>query len=118
MVDQNPDLDLSPLDQIRRTEAEVTRKIAAARKAAEQILEETRRQVATLKQEALETGTREGRANYNALISKAEEESRALVAEAQYQAKMLRRRGQGRMPKAVSDAVNFVINLAEDVEET
>jgi len=118
MVDQNPDLDLSPLDQIRRTEAEVTRKVAAARKAAEQILEDSSRKVTVLKQEAQETGTREGNASYKALISKAEEESRALVAEAHYQAKMLHRRGQGRMPKAVSRAVNFVINLVEDVEET
>ena len=42
MVDQTSGLDLSPLDQVRQTEAEVTRKIAAARKAAEQILEDAR----------------------------------------------------------------------------
>lgn len=118
MADTTPDLDLSPLDQIRQTEAEVTRKIAAARKAAEQILEDARRQVAALKQEARDAGTREGDARYRAMISKAEEDARALVEEAQYQAKLLRRRGQRRMPVAVSSAVNFVINLAEDVEET
>jgi len=118
MVDQNLDLDLSPLDQIRQTEAEVTRKIAAARKAAEQILEDARRQVAVIKQEAQDSGTTEGNARYKAIITKAEEESRALVAEAQYQAQVLSRRGQQRMPAAVNDAVNLIIHLVEDGEET
>jgi len=118
MVDQSSELDISPLDQIRQTEADVTRKIAAARNSAEQILEEAHRQAAALKQEARETGTREGQARYKAIIAKSEEESQALVAEAQSQAKKLRRRGKERMRVAVSCAVNFIINLTEGTKET
>jgi vacuolar-type H+-ATPase catalytic subunit A/Vma1 len=44
MTDQPPDLNLSPLDQIRQTEADVLRKTAAARKTAEEILENFRLQ--------------------------------------------------------------------------
>lgn len=118
MNDQPSELDLSPLDQIRQTEAEMTRMIAAARQNAEQILKDARRQAATLKQEAIENGTREGQASYRALISKAEEESRALVAEAKMQAKKLRRRGQEQMQTGVSLAIHIIINHTEDEQQT
>ena len=118
MVDQPSLIDLSPLDQIRQTEAEVTRQVAAARKAAEQILDDARQQAAALKREAWETGTHEGQALYDTSLSKAEEEARELIVEAQDQAKKLRRRGKERMQMAVSHAVHFVINLAEDAKET
>lgn len=118
MVDQSSGLNLSPLDQVRQTEAEVTRKIAAARKAAEQILEDARWQAAALKREAWESGTHEGQARYKTSLSKAEEESQALVADAHDQAKKLRRRGKERLQAGVSCAVDFVIKLAEDAEGT
>jgi vacuolar-type H+-ATPase subunit H len=117
MVDQPSLIDLSPLDQIRQTEAEVTRQIAAARKSAEQIVDDARRQAASLKREAWDVGTQEGQALYNTSLSKAEEEARELIAEAQDQAKKLRRRGKERMQMAVSQAVHFVINLAEETKD-
>ena len=117
MVDQSPGLELSPLDQIRQTEAEVTRKIAAGRKAAEQIVEQARRQAEAVKKDAWENGTREGQARYQTSLSNAEEESRALVAEAQDQADKLRRRGAKRMLLAVHRALNFVISLVEEEQE-
>jgi len=117
MADQPPELELSPLDQIRQTEAEVTRKIAATRKVAEQLVEDAHKQAAILKREARESGTREGQARYKALISKTEEEAQALIAEAQSQAKKLRRHGKERMQIGVNRGANFVINLAEDTKD-
>lgn len=114
MVDQSPEHALSPLEQIRRTEAEVTRKIAAARENAEQILTDARRQAATLQQAATETGAREGQARYKADILSAEEEALAIVAEAKTKAKKLSRRGQKRMHAGVSLALNLVIGRSED----
>jgi vacuolar-type H+-ATPase subunit H len=114
MAEQPPELELSPLDQIRQTEAEVTRRIAAARITAEQIVEQARQQAAALKREASESGRREGQARYQTSLSNAEEEARALVAEAQEQADQLRRRGDKRMQLAVNRAFNFLISLVEE----
>ena len=118
MINQFPKTDLSPLDQIRQTEAEVTRKIAAARENAGQILKDARRQADALKQDAWDMGIREGEARYRAIISKAEEESRALVAEAKMRAKQLRRQGQERMQAGASLSINFVLGQAEEKKET
>jgi vacuolar-type H+-ATPase subunit H len=118
MADQPSEINLSPLDQIRQTEAEVTRKIAAARESAEKILKDAHRQANAIKQEASETGTQEGKARYRAIISETEEESHAIVAEAKAQARRLRQSGQGQMQTCVRLAINFVILRAENEKET
>lgn len=117
MVERTSEIELSPLDQVRQTEAEVTRKIAAARETAEQILENARQQAETIKRNARQAGIQEGQGHYKATIARAEEEARALVAEAKFQAERLRRRGQQRMKRAVSYAVNLVLGLPEENEE-
>jgi vacuolar-type H+-ATPase subunit H len=117
LAEQSSELDLSPLDQIRQTEAEVARKIAAARKASEQIVEQARQQAAALKREAVESGRGEGQARCQTALSDAEEEARAFVAEAQDQADRLRRRGAERMQQAVRGALIFVIDLEEEEKE-
>jgi vacuolar-type H+-ATPase subunit H len=113
MTDQSPDLNLSPLDQIRQTEADVLRKIVATRIAAEEILENGRQQSAAIKREAQEAGTRQGQVCYKELIAKTEEEAKAIVIEAQGQADRFRRRGLVRM----HSAVDFVILLVVDGNE-
>lgn len=118
MVDQSSEIDLSPLDQIRQTEAEMTRKVAAAREHAEKILKDAHRQANAIKQEASQTGTQEGEAHYRAIISKTEEEARAIVAEAKAQARRLRQRGQERMQTGVRLAINFIVFQAENEKET
>lgn len=118
MVDQSSEIDLSPLDQIRQTEAEVTRKIAAAREHSEQILRDAHRQANAIKREASEAGRQEGEARYRTIISRTEEESRAIVAEAKAQARKLRKRGQGRMHTGVRLAINFIIVQEENEKET
>lgn len=117
MVEQTSEIELSPLDQIRQTEGEVTRRIAAAREKSEEILENARKQAAVLKHAAHEAGKREGQAGYKEIISRAEEEANALVADAHYQAEKLRRRGQQRMKNGVIYAVNIVIGLAEEMNK-
>ena len=116
MAERTTVMELSPLDQIRQTEGEVTRKVAAAREAAEQILENARQQGEILKRNAREAGTREGQGLYKTTIAKAEEEARALVAEAAFQAEQLKRRGRQHMRSSVSFAVNLVLGLVEETE--
>jgi vacuolar-type H+-ATPase subunit H len=112
-VDQPSAMPLSLVDQIWQTEADVTRRIAATREKVEQILENSRKQSEDLKRQAYQTGIREGQARYREIINAAEEESRAIIAEARDKAEANRRRGQQRMNFAVNLAVNIVIGLNE-----
>jgi vacuolar-type H+-ATPase subunit H len=116
MSERKPEIELSPLDQIRQTEGEVTRKVAAAREAAEQILEKARQQAEILKHSAREAGTRQGESLYKTTIAKAEEEARALVAEAGFQAERLKRRGQQHMQSGINHAVNLVLGLDQGTD--
>ncbi len=62
----------SPLDQIRQTEAEITRKIAAAREAAEQVVVKARLDASVIKKQALEDGNREGQSQYREILIRGE----------------------------------------------
>lgn len=111
MVERPPEVELSPLDQIRQAEAEVTRLLAAVRETAGLRVEEAHRQAASLKSAAWEQGMQEGRARYQVIIQQAEEEARELVAQAQLRCERLRCQGEQRMPKAVAWVVNLVIGF-------
>jgi phage FluMu protein gp41 len=108
--------ELSPLDQIRLVEAEITRKIVTAREASERAMAETRAQAALLKKQAHEIGTREGQIRYKQIVSKAEEEARTIITHAHNQAADLRRKGQARMEAALQEAINIVLGLKGDGE--
>ena len=71
--------EISPLDQIRQVEADVIRQIAAAREAADYKVNEARNQVKVILSEAREVGRQRGLIRYNEIISRAEEESHAIV---------------------------------------
>jgi vacuolar-type H+-ATPase subunit H len=103
--------DLSPLDQIRLTEAEITRKTVVAREDAERRLAEARRQAAKIKKRAREEGTRAGKVQFKEIVSTSEEEARAITAQAQNQANTLQQKGRTRMEMAVDYAVNIVLGL-------
>jgi vacuolar-type H+-ATPase subunit H len=109
--------ELSPLDQIRQAEAEVNRRIAAARRAAEMIEIKARAQAVDLKREAHEAGRREGRAQYEELVSRAEVEAEALLAQAHSQAEDLRRKGDLHMDAAVHRAVEVVVGLGGEADD-
>ena len=103
--------ELSPLDQIRQSEAEVTRQIAAARETAEAKAAEARAQAAQLKRQAKEAGSRAGQARYKEIISTAEEQAQVIRAQANQRARDLRRRGETRMEEAIRKAVALVIGF-------
>ncbi len=103
--------ELSPLDQIRQTESEVTRQVAAVRESAEQTVAEARNEVKELLKEARTTGSCRGETRYKEIVSQAEEEARGIVAQAQSRAEELHRKGKLRMSTAVDYAVSLVIGL-------
>jgi|MudIll2142460700_1097286.scaffolds.fasta_scaffold400382_1 vacuolar-type H+-ATPase subunit H len=117
MATQTPGLELSPLDQIRQTEAEVTRRVAAARELAGQSLESAKKEAARMIAQAREIGLREGQARYQEIFHEAEEEAKQLVTRAQGQVEVINQRGDQRMQQAVQQVVSIVIGLEEDVKD-
>ncbi len=108
-------MQLSPLDQIRHTEAEVTRLIAVARGSAEQAVAKARADAAELKNQAHVDGQYQGQAKYREIISQGEEEASALLVHAQQQADHLHWKGEACLEVAVQSVVNMIINDEGDV---
>lgn len=111
-LDKQPEL--SPLDQIRQAEAEITRRIAAARLEAEQNISKVRKAILTSKNQALIDGQREGQARYKEIISEAESEAQAIVAQAHKHAKELEQNSVFIIDEAVSRAFKIVIGLNQN----
>ncbi len=105
---------LSPLDQIRFCEAEVTRRIAAARQSAEESLAGARSEAASLKKQAKERGFRRGQAQYQEVISKAEENAQVTVAQARRRSQELSQRGRRRIDEAVRKVTDIILGLGAD----
>jgi vacuolar-type H+-ATPase subunit H len=112
------DESLSPLDQIRLAEAELNRKIVAARLSARAVLAEAREKAKSLTDEARQAGQREGRARYQETLLNAEEEARSMLAEARSQAARLRETGEAKLEMAVQQAVEFVTSLEREQRES
>ncbi len=111
------DVNLSPLDQIRLCEAEVTRRIASARQAAEKSVLKARSESATLKQQSRERGIKRGHSQYEEIITRSEEEAKVMVAQAHRRSDELLRRGRRRIEEAVRQAVNIVIGLDGEMSD-
>jgi len=111
MANPTPVDELSPLDQIRQAEAEITRKNVAAREQAERAIAKAHERATLLKKQAYESGTRDGQIRYKEIVSKAEEEAHAIVELAHNQATELRRREQARMEPAIQEAVSIILSL-------
>ena len=112
----NPSLgeaQLSPLDQIRMAEAEVTRKIAVAREGSEHTVINAKAQAKLLLDEARKSGERKGQAQYQEIVSEAKEEAKAILAGADHQVKELRRKGNRYMDIAVRQVVNIITGMEE-----
>jgi vacuolar-type H+-ATPase subunit H len=101
--------ELSPLDQIRQSEAEVTRKIAAARETAVHNLEAARKEAARIVAQAREEGQQDGQVRYRAILQETEQEAKNLIDLAQEEVKELSKRGDKHMEKAVQQIVDMVI---------
>lgn len=104
--DDNP---LSPLDQIRQAEAEVTARLASAREAAAQEQARLREENRRLLAEANETGRWEGQLAYRDAIAAAEEEARRIRAAGRERAAELQEQGRERMAAAVQYALAIVL---------
>lgn len=104
---------LSPLDQIRLAEAEVTRKIAVARRDCEQILADAKTEAQLQLVDARENGKRKGRARFRDIVTEAEEEARAIRAGAEHRARLLLRQGNRKMDIAIHQVVNIVTGTVE-----
>lgn len=107
------EIELSPLDQVRQTEADMARRIASAREAAEHTVVQAKIQAKNILDDARETGKREGEKRFREIISNAEEEAQEIIAQARNRAEYLRRRADQRMAEGIHLALNFVIGLDE-----
>lgn len=113
MSESSSSVELSPLDQIRLVEAEITRKIVTAREASERNLMEARAQAALIKKQAHESGEHEGQIRYKGIVSEAEEEAQTIIQHAHNQATDLNQKGSARMELAVQESVRIVLGLKE-----
>ena len=113
---RNPEFELSPLDQIRQTEAEVSRQIASAREAGEQRVIKAKAEARLIVRDAHEAGQREGQKRYKEIVSGAEEEEQTLIAQAHRRAEFLRRRGQQRLELGVHQALHIILGLEVESE--
>ena len=111
MAKQNPTTELSPLDQIRLAEAEIIRKTMSAHEDTERRLADARAQAVTIKKDAREKGIQAGKVHYKEIISRAEEEAKAITAHAKNQARKLQKRGHAQMDKAVQYVLDIVLGL-------
>lgn len=109
--------ELSPLEQIRQAEAEVTRRLAAARESAEKTVATAQMQSTNIKIQAGDEGQRDGEAKFREIISKAEEESRSIVTQAHQRAEKLRRKGRRRMDLAVRKAFLSLVGADESEKD-
>jgi vacuolar-type H+-ATPase subunit H len=114
MANASIESELSPLDQIRQTEAHVTRQVAAAREAAKQTVADMRNRVKETINEASKAGQREGQKRYKDIISDAEEEAQILIAHAYKKAEHLQRRGGQCLDKGICSAISIIISAEEE----
>lgn len=109
--------ELSPLDQIRQTETNITRQIAAARVSVGRSVEDARIQATQIKRQAQEKGWREGHAVYNDILLQAEEKAHIIVAHAKQWADEIQLKAEQQMEQAVKQAVLIVIDPEGNVED-
>ena len=97
------------LEVIRRKEAEVKRRLAAEREAAQTALAEADQRARELGAAAEDEGRREGEARRQAARSETEREAAAIAARARAEAENLKRAGEMRVEAAVARAVKFIV---------
>lgn len=101
---------LPPLEIIRHREAEVKRRLAAEREAAQAALAEAERQAHELVAAAEAEGRCQGEAQRHAARAEAEREAAAIVAQAYARAERLQRSGEERLEAAVERAVKLIVD--------
>jgi vacuolar-type H+-ATPase subunit H len=104
----------SPLEVIRRKEAEIKRRLAVQREAGEAVLAEAERRAREMLIAAEAEGRSAGEAQRQAAQVAAEGEAQAIVARARAEAHRLQRVGQQPIAAAVARAVEMVIGGAHE----
>ncbi len=97
------------LEVIRRKEAEVKRRLAAEREAAEAVLASAEQCARELLTAAESEGRRIGETQRQAARAEGEREAQLIIARAQAEAELLQRAGQQLMAAAVARAMEIVI---------
>ena len=97
------------LEAVRRTEAEVKRRLAAEREAADAVLAEAQQRANELLCAAKVEGRRVGEVQRQAAHAEYEREANEILARAHGQADRLQRAGEQQMAVAVARAVEIVI---------
>jgi len=110
--------ELSPLDQIRNTEAEITRKIAAAQEKSKQKIAQAQREAQELLKMAKDKGYLHGQVRGKEILAKTEVEAKAIVEKANKQAENFRARGQKQMGVVVQFAMEFILGVEGVNEDT
>lgn len=103
-----PEIEISPLDKIRQTEADAAGALSAARAAAERRLSQARAEAEKVLQQAREEGKNLGQARCRQMVSQAEEDGRALRDRAHSRAHDLQELGQSRKSAAAKFAVRVI----------
>lgn len=114
MKDVSIESELSPLDQIRQTEAHITRQVAAAREAAKQTVADMKNKAKETINDASKAGRHEGQKRYKEIVSNAEEEAQILIAQAYKKAEQMQRRGGQCLDKGVCSAVGIIISAEKE----
>ena len=97
------------LEVVRRKEAEVKRRLAAEREAAEAVLASAEQHARERLIAAEGEGRRTGEAQRQAALTEAERGAQSIIARAHAEAEMLQRTGQQQLPALVARAVEIVI---------
>jgi vacuolar-type H+-ATPase subunit H len=109
----DPDYKLSPLDQIRQAEAEVARRVAGRREAAELTLAQAREHGQALVEAEIEAGQRDGQAQYRRLILRAQDEVRAVHQEGQKHVATIQQNEHNLMDVAVRHVLAIIMGEGE-----
>ena len=104
----------SPLETIRRKEAEIKRRLAAQREAGEVALAEAEQRARDLLIAAEVEGRRVGEAQRQAAQAEAEYEAQSIVARAQAEAERLQHVGQQPIAAAIARAAEIVVGGAHE----
>lgn len=107
----------SPLEIIRHMEAEMTRRLAAARETAVSKITVVEQQARELVRQAEAQGQREGEAQRQTVLDETEQEAESILAHAQAQAEVLRNVSQAQVETAVTQAVMIITGAARPDQE-
>jgi vacuolar-type H+-ATPase subunit H len=107
--DAPPLAPLPLLEIIRRKEAEVKRRLAAEREAAQVALAEAERQAREMLTAAVTEGQRAGEIQRQAAHAEAECEAAAIIAQARAEAALLSQRGGEQLAAALARTLQFIV---------